>query len=260
MRDPNTHELEVCWLHVDNEFSKIENRHLDQDTVVIHSLSLSSVFRGLGKTSGINEVVKLGTRIDAVLVGWDATLAPQIGRMKSMIRPDVPLIALDDGSQPDLPVLAKLYWADDVLASPPQLSHLKAAIMAHNRSLQASVDFGNHSLERSGSRIEHGPIVMDTGQHTLTVQGQRVRLSVLQFDLLRLLITNPGDLMTRDVIMERVWGMSYETTSNPVDVFIHHIRNAFKPHDLGKCIQTVRGRGYRFVPPSTTRPDKQNPD
>lgn len=248
MGDLVTPEFEVCWLHGSTALSEIENR-LYEDIILIHSIPLKSVFSDLGRTGGMDRVVGFGARIDAILISWEATLAPQIGRMKSLIPPEVPVIALDDGSQPDLFVLAKTYWADDVLPSLPSLSELKATILSHRRSLLALADFGKQARGQRATLLDHGSIVMDTRQHMLTVKGRPVRLSVLQFELLELLMSNPGDLMTRDAIREKVWGMDYETTSNPVDVFVHHIRNALKPHGLSDCIKTVRGRGYRFVPP-----------
>ena len=92
--------------------------------------------------------------------------------------------------------------------------------------------------------LKSGGIEMNLGEHTVTVSGENIALTYKEFELLRLLMTNPGIVFTRDQLMEKVWGMEYYGETRTVDMHIRTLRQ--KLGQCGEMIRTVRGVGYRL--------------
>ncbi len=92
--------------------------------------------------------------------------------------------------------------------------------------------------------IEFGPISMNLDAHDVSVDGQNIILTALEFKLLKHLLKRKGRVQTRDQLLGDVWGYSSEVTTRTVDTHIKRLREKLgKPGDL---IQTIRGVGYRF--------------
>ncbi len=92
--------------------------------------------------------------------------------------------------------------------------------------------------------LKSGGIEMNMGEHTVTVSGKSIALTFKEFELLRLLMTNPGIVFTRDQLMEKVWGIEYYGETRTVDMHIRTLRQ--KLGQCGEMIRTVRGVGYRL--------------
>lgn len=90
--------------------------------------------------------------------------------------------------------------------------------------------------------ITCGPIALDESRHTVTVNGTNCQLTVKEFELLRYLMVNKSIVLTRDRIMEAVWGYSYEGETRTIDMHIRSLRQ--KLGTAGSWIATVRGVGY----------------
>ena len=89
-----------------------------------------------------------------------------------------------------------------------------------------------------------GGIVLDTDKRSVTVNGQVCELTYKEFELLKLLISNRGIVLSREKIMDKVWGFEYEGESRTVDMHIKTLRQ--KLGDAGSVIKTVRNVGYRI--------------
>lgn len=89
-----------------------------------------------------------------------------------------------------------------------------------------------------------GPLVLDVARHTLTVAGENVDLTGREFSLLQVLMENKDIVLTRDVLMERVWGYDYLGETNVVDVYIRYLRAKIGEKAGQQLIHTVRGLGY----------------
>ena len=87
-------------------------------------------------------------------------------------------------------------------------------------------------------------LVMDPDSHTVQVSGQRVELTLKEFELLKLFLEHPSRVFTRDQLLERIWGMDYIGETRTVDVHIGTLRT--KLGTAGEYIRTVRGVGYRL--------------
>ena len=85
---------------------------------------------------------------------------------------------------------------------------------------------------------------MNLDEHTLTAKAERIQLTFKEFELLRLFLTNPGRVFTRDQLFIKVWGMEHIAESRTVDMHIRTLRQ--KLGDCGKYIETIRNVGYRM--------------
>ena len=92
------------------------------------------------------------------------------------------------------------------------------------------------------SQLIHEDILMDMDKHAVTVAGQTCELTFKEFELLKYLMLNQGIVLSRDKIMDQVWGFEYEGESRTVDMHIKTLRQ--KLGAAGSCIKTVRNVGY----------------
>ena len=124
--------------------------------------------------------------------------------------------------------------ADDYVTKPFGMMELVARIKAVLRR----VDPATEEIYRAGT------LELNAVRHTVTVAGQLVTLTRKEYDLLRLLLQNPGMVFTRDQLLDRVWGYAFNGENRTVDVHIRTLRQ--KLGDAGECVETVRGLGYKL--------------
>lgn len=87
-------------------------------------------------------------------------------------------------------------------------------------------------------------ISLDTKRHIVLVDGERISLTLKEFELLHLFMENQGQVFTRDQLLNRIWGYEFDGESRTVDVHIRSLRMKLK--DAGNQIETVRGVGYKI--------------
>ena len=126
--------------------------------------------------------------------------------------------------------------ADDYVTKPFGMMALVSRIKAVLRRYEKS-DSHKELLEAGGIKI-------DENQHTVFAGNQQLFLTVKEFDLLVLLIKNRGNVLTREQLLESVWGLSSEVESRTVDVHIRTLRAKLGEYE--KNIETIRGVGYKF--------------
>lgn len=107
----------------------------------------------------------------------------------------------------------------------------------------------NALFNRTYSHVEKdiiikGPLKINTKQHKVTVLGSNVTLSNTEFKLLTYMIDNEGSVLTRDNLLDNVWGYDYEGTDRTVDTHMNRLRIKLK--ESGDYIKTIRGYGYKF--------------
>ena len=101
---------------------------------------------------------------------------------------------------------------------------------------------------RGGRPIEVGDLRIDPRRREAQIGERRLDLRAREFDLLAALARDPGVVLTRDMLLEHVWGTDFPGETRTVDVHIGEVRK--KLGDDGPAIETVRGLGYRLVPPA----------
>ena len=126
--------------------------------------------------------------------------------------------------------------ADDYVTKPFGMMALVSRIKAVLRRYEKS-DSHKELLEAGGIKI-------DENQHTVFAGNQQLFFTVKEFDLLVLLIKNRGNVLTREQLLESVWGLSSEIESRTVDVHIRTLRAKLGEYE--KNIETIRGVGYKF--------------
>ena len=122
--------------------------------------------------------------------------------------------------------------ADDYIAKPFGVMEMVARVKALLR----------RSSNMEGSLLTCGSVTLDAEKRMVFVSGEPVELTFKEFELLRLLMKNHGIVISRDVIMERVWDSSFEGESRTIDVHVRSLRQ--KLGEAGVLIKTVRNVGY----------------
>ena len=114
----------------------------------------------------------------------------------------------------------------------------------------ASGDGQQAQTARPDEILRVGGVVLDLGRHECLVREQEIKLPLKEFELLEMLLSNPGRVVTRDTLIDRVWGMDYVGDTKTLDVHIKRLRSRIE-QDPSKpvLITTIRGLGYRFESP-----------
>ena len=148
---------------------------------------------------------------------------------------DIPVImATARGTEYDR-VLGLDSGADDYLSKPFGMMEMVSRIRAVLRRA---------APQETPRLLQINELVMDPDSHTVQVAGQRVELTLKEFELLKLFLEHPSRVFTRDQLLERIWGMDYIGETRTVDVHIGTLRT--KLGTAGEYIRTVRGVGYRL--------------
>ena len=135
-------------------------------------------------------------------------------------------------------VLGLELGADDYITKPFSIREMVARVKAVLRRLE----------ERSTSKTYgFGNINVDFDKHEVTTGEHKIELTLKEFELLKILIENRGRVMTRDFLLDKVWGYEYAGETRTIDVHIRHLRQKIENgNSTPKYIETIRGIGYRF--------------
>lgn len=124
--------------------------------------------------------------------------------------------------------------ANDYITKPFAIEELLARIRSALRKI---------TLEDAGVLSAAG-LVLDSGRHTVTMMGNPIDLTKREFDLLHFLLKNKGIVISREALLEHVWGFDFSGETNAVDVYIRFLRGKIDEVYNVKLIHTVRGVGY----------------
>lgn len=128
--------------------------------------------------------------------------------------------------------------ADDYLVKPFALEELLARVRVLLRRKTAD------KTEASTNKLQYQDVFMDLDTREVFRGGQRIELTTKEFDLLHLFLQNPRRVLSRDIIMEKIWGYDYSGESNVLEVYIALLRQKTEEHGHKRIIITVRGAGY----------------
>ena len=130
--------------------------------------------------------------------------------------------------------------ADDYIAKPFGMMELIARIKALLRRVDSS--------QTNSDDYVCGELTLSPQKHVVKVQEQKIDLSFKEFELLKVLLENRGNVLSRDILLNNIWGYSFDGESRTVDVHIRHLRR--KLGDAGACIETIKGVGYKIGEPT----------
>ena len=213
--------------------------------------------------ASIREMVALNLK----LAGWDVLEAPSAERALELLHAGSPcdaalldiMLPEEDGLQilkklranpatKKLPVMMLTAkdseydkvlgldsGADDYVPKPFGMMELVARVRAVLRRTEPA---------SSSTEYQVGPLYVSPERHIVKVNGQDVTLTYKEFEILCLLLENEGVVLTRSVLMDRIWGCEFERENRTLDVHIRTLRA--KLGEAGSCIETVRGVGYKL--------------
>ena len=194
--------------------------------------------RGFAESGGFWEAVKETVPqlilLDIMLPGEDGLQVLEKLRARPATA-DIPVImATAKGTEFDK-VTGLDRGADDYLAKPFGMMEMVSRIKA--------------VLRRAGpgettAVLHMGDLALDASEHTVTAQGQRVELTLKEYELLRLMMAHPGKVFDRESLLNNIWGADFVGETRTVDVHVSSLRLRLGP--CGEYIRTVRGVGYRM--------------
>ena len=189
--------------------------------------------------AGLEEFARSGADLvllDVMLPGLSGTEVCRTLRQTSAV-PVIMLTARD--SEVDKVVGLEL-GADDYVTKPFSHRELLARIRAVLRRR-------SEPEETAPAALEAGPVRMDVDRHRVTVDGAAVQLPLKEFELLEILLRNAGRVLTRQQLIDRVWGADYVGDTKTLDVHVKRLRAKVEPEPGSpKHLLTVRGLGYKF--------------
>ena len=156
---------------------------------------------------------------------------------------DIPIIMLTAKDDVSDKVMGLDMGADDYMTKPFAIEELLARIRV---ALKKKNMDGNRTENAEKHCLKAGPIVVDTASWQVHVNGEPVSLTKKEFDTLRYLIEHRNTAVTRDQLMNEVWGYDYIGDSNIVDVYIRYLRHKIDDQFQIKTIHTIRSVGYMF--------------
>ena len=148
---------------------------------------------------------------------------------------NIPIIMLTAKSDISDKVKGLDIGANDYMTKPFAIEELLARIRVIQR---------NNPLQYKCDEIRFKDIVMNNSTHQVLRKGKKIDLTKKEYDLLEILLINKNIVLTRDQLIEKIWGYDYEGDTNVVDVFIRYLRSKIDDDFEDKLITTVRGVGY----------------
>lgn len=182
---------------------------------------------------------------DAIVLDWMMPRPDGLAVCR-MLREDeatrsVPILMLTARGEEIDRVLGLEIGADDYIVKPFSIKELCARVRAVLRRTARE--------EKPAEEVfRHGTLVVDVTRHQVLRDGKTVDLTAKEFDLLVMLMKNHGRVLTRDMLLDKVWGVEYFGDTRTVDVHVRYLRQKIERNpDHPVLIQTVRGVGYRFA-------------
>ncbi|MXW59491.1 MAG: response regulator transcription factor [Acidimicrobiia bacterium] len=159
-------------------------------------------------------------------------------------RSQVPIIMVTAKGEEIDAVVGLEVGADDYVTKPYRLREL----ISRMRSLLRRSRWTAESETLRGDVIEVGDVTVDPERHEVFVRGEPIELPLKEFDLLELLLTNAGRVLTRDALIDQIWGSDYVGDTKTLDVHIKRLRSKIEDDPSNPCrIVTIRGLGYKYA-------------
>src|SRR5918999_2964257 len=184
----------------------------------------------------------LSEDFDLLVVDWMLPDLDGVQVVKRLRAADVrvPILMLTARAQVEDRVEGLDAGADDYLPKPFAFPELLARVRALARRPRGE--------EKDGAILAAGDVTLDPVRHVVRHRGEAVDLTAKEFALLATLLQRPGQVFTRPVLLDTVWGASPEVYANVVDLYVSYLRKKLDGDGDASHIRTVRGVGYTFEP------------
>lgn len=211
------------------------------ENLVVEGYAVSAVTDGLAALEAVRREKPALVLLDVMLPGLDGFgVCEQLRREKN----DVPILFMTARSSSDDRVRGLELGGDDYLGKPFELREL----MLRVRAILKRTQWFRESTHNSETLVL-GAASIDFKSYKASVRGEIVELSTKETMILRVLAEQPGEVVPRAQILDRVWGYDAFPTTRTVDNFIVRLRRVLEPDPQNpRYIHTVRGSGYRLTP------------
>ena len=215
---------------------------IDDDEKITSLIRRSLIFEGYNVSTaanGVEGLKQLLTQLPDLIIldvmmpkldGWEVVRRLRDGEIT------VPVLMLTAKDEVENRVKGLDLGADDYLVKPFALEELLARVRALLRR--------KDSLEKPSNQLTFQDMILDLDSREVFRGQQRIELTAKEFELLHLFMDNPRRVLTRDVIMDKIWGYDYSGESNVLEVYVAMLRQKTEEHGAPRLIQTVRGTGY----------------
>jgi two-component system phosphate regulon response regulator PhoB len=150
----------------------------------------------------------------------------------------MPIIMLTARAQEQDKIKGLETGVDDYMTKPVSIKELQARIKAQIRRLTGF---------KKENKLENSGIIMDLDSHQIIIDEHELSISITEFNLLKFFMMNPNKLLSREQILNHVWGRNTFVELRTVDVHILRLRKALKKFNKEHLLKTVRGAGYKFI-------------
>lgn len=182
---------------------------------------------------------------DLIVLDW---MLPKLDGLevlrKVRAQAPTPVLMLTARSEEIDRVMGLEVGADDYLTKPFGMRELLARVRAMLRRKELLQETLEADREGPGTSVSYGTLSLDPEAHEANLDGERLDLTPIEFDLLHLLLRNPGRTFSRSYLLQTVWDVGYVGGDRSVDNTIMRLRR--KLGELGEAIETVWGVGYRL--------------
>lgn len=184
--------------------------------------------------------------LDLMLPGLDGLEVCKRLRMDKRTK-KVPIFMLTAKSEELDKILGLELGADDYITKPFSIKELIARIRAAMRRIDE--DKTDETFEGEKVKIlKIRDIEIDCEKYEVRKSGEKIVLTLKEFELLKMLVENKGKVLTRDFLLDKIWGYDYAGETRTVDVHIRHLRQKINDDEgSDQMIETIRGVGYRFI-------------
>jgi two-component system, OmpR family, alkaline phosphatase synthesis response regulator PhoP len=219
---------------------------IDDEMNIVELLKYNLVASGYKVSYALNgkDGLKLAVENKPDLILLDIMLPEMDGfdvckeMKKSRDTSNIPIIMLTAKGDEFDKILGLELGADDYITKPFSVRELMARI---------KVVLRRNVKEEISDLISIGDLTIYMDKHEVVKAGEKLDLTLKEFELLKLLITNKGRVLTRDFLLDNIWGYEYYGETRTVDVHVRHLRQKIEDNDSSPVyIETVRGIGYKF--------------
>jgi DNA-binding response OmpR family regulator len=218
---------------------EVDLSQLMRDRLAADGHEVVVVHNGLAALSAVSKRVPDVVLLDWMLPDMDGLAVCRRLREQHLM----PIIMVTARGDEVDRVLGLEVGADDYLVKPFSIRELLARVRAMLRRVDLE---GRRQGAPAVDKVQSGPLVVDVGSRIATLEGVPMHLTRKEFELLHVLVSNPGRAFSREFLVERIWGSEFDGFDRAVDTHVTRLRRKLGP--LGDRIVTVWGVGYRFMP------------